>query len=368
MVTVPARSGACRRCGPSALALAARFGCSASSCSASSSARLSFASARASITTDADIVPPAPPISAADLATLREFVVAHPKLCLLTGAGMSTESGIPDYRSPNGSYSKGHKPITWQQFSRTEASRQRYWARSMAGWQFMDQREPNLGHAAVAELERLGRVTRLITQNVDRLHHRAGSTNVCELHGTIFEVECAGCGAIHDRDDMQAQLKALNPHWADVVEKARRQLSSENAPFAKREPGADDIEPSDTNRPDGDVELDGVDYSTLSLPPCASSGCDGFLKPGVVLFGENVPKPRVQSAMDSVLGSDALLILGTSVQVYSAFRFVKACVAEEIPVCIVNAGPTRADPHADLIINATVGDALPKLLVELRRG
>lgn len=137
-----------------------------------------------------DLVPPAPPISAADLAKLRDFVLAHPRLCVLTGAGMSTESGIPDYRSPNGSYSKGHKPITWQQFSRTEYSRQRYWARSMAGWEFMDKRSPNASHAAVAELERLGRVELLITQNVDRLHQRAGSVNVCELHGTIFEVEC----------------------------------------------------------------------------------------------------------------------------------------------------------------------------------
>lgn len=136
---VSVHNGACRRCGPSALALAARFGSSRSSVSArpgaascTSGSRSLSSTSSSSGSTD-DIVPPVPPISAADLATLREFVVAHPKLCLLTGAGMSTESGIPDYRSPNGSYSKGHKPITWQQFSRTEASRQRYWARSMAG-------------------------------------------------------------------------------------------------------------------------------------------------------------------------------------------------------------------------------------------
>lgn len=312
-----------------------------------------------------DIVPPAPPVSAVDLAKLRDFVLAHPRLCVLTGAGLSTESGIPDYRSPNGSYSKGHKPITWQQFSRTEYSRQRYWARSMAGWEFMDKRSPNTGHAAVAELERLGRVELLITQNVDRLHHRAGSNNVCELHGTIFEVECTGCGEVYERDTMQSQLKALNPHWNQVVELAQQQLSSEAAPFAPKESSASAAKSGgskSTNRPDGDVELDSanVDYNTLKLPTCESAtrgnsgtvdACDGFLKPGVVLFGENVPKPRVEKAMKSLLASDALLILGTSVQVrspavafvfkrssdpdqissnfllvqvYSAFRFVKA--------------------------------------------
>ena len=240
---------------------------------------------------------------------------------------MSTESGIPDYRSPNGSYSKGHKPITWQQFSRTEYSRQRYWARSMAGWEFMDKRSPNAGHAAVAELERLGRVERLITQNVDRLHHRAGSVNVCELHGTIFEVECTGCRRTYERDVMQSQLKEINPHWSQVVELAQQQLSSEAAPFAPKAPKVGES----ATRPDGDVELDNasVDYSTLKLPACIDANsdnsntvgtCNGFLKPGVVLFGENVPKERVESAMTSLLASDALLILGTSVQVRNCAR------------------------------------------------
>jgi NAD-dependent SIR2 family protein deacetylase len=198
----------------------------------------------------------------------------------------------------------------------------------MAGWEFMDKRSPNAGHAAVAELERLGRVERLITQNVDRLHHRAGSVNVCELHGTIFEVECTGCRTIYERDAMQSQLKELNPHWNQVVELAQQQLSSEAAPFAPK--AASRSSDESTTRPDGDVELDSasVDYSTLKLPACgdANSGnqnvetCDGFLKPGVVLFGENVPKERVESAMTSLLASDALLILGTSVQVRTRAR------------------------------------------------
>jgi len=131
----------------------------------------------------ANLLPEAPPISAPQLEQLRGFLEAHPRLCVLTGAGLSTESGIPDYRSPNGSYSKGHKPITWQEFSRRERHRQRYWARSMAGWRFMEQRQPNAAHRAVAQLEEMGRVELLITQNVDRLHHQAGSEAVCELHG-----------------------------------------------------------------------------------------------------------------------------------------------------------------------------------------
>jgi NAD-dependent SIR2 family protein deacetylase len=215
-----------------------------------------------------ELVPEAQPISDADLFRLREFAERHPRLLVITGAGLSTESGIPDYRSPNGSYSKGHKPITWQEFSKSLYHRQRYWSRSMAGWDFMQRRKANAAHEAVAELQRMGRVTLLVTQNVDRLHSHAGSPlqDTCELHGTIHEVECAECGVISGREAMQRRLHALNPLWREA-----------NAAFSppQREGSSSEQE----LRPDGDVELKGFAYEEMEVPACTS--CGGLLKPGV---------------------------------------------------------------------------------------
>ena len=250
------------------------------------SAAVSASVLSSGIATDA-VVPQATLAKQDDIESLAAFIKRHKKIFVMTGAGCSTESGIPDYRSPNGSYSKGHKPMTWQKFSRSEAQRQRYWSRSMAGWPFMMARKPNAAHEAVAILEMSGKVELLVTQNVDRLHHAAGSQNVCELHGTVFEIECAGCGTISSRDDFQRRLLSLNPQWASAIGQAQ-----DSGSWA----------PSNSNRPDGDVELEHFDHSTLRIPKCNSCSIANesvFLKPAVVLFGENVPPARVQSAMAS---------------------------------------------------------------------
>ena len=309
-------------------------------------------SSSSSSSSDGELVPPAAAISTEELEALRDFVIAHPRILVITGAGLSTESGIPDYRSPNGSYSKGHKPITWQQFSRSLFQRQRYWSRSMAGWEFMARRRPNPAHHAVAELQSLGRVSLLVTQNVDRLHHDAATgpaASCVELHGTIWEVECTDCGNITSRDEMQRRLHALNPQWREAHLRSAAASSS------------------GSNRPDGDVELADFPYEQMELPACKP--CGGMLKPGVVLFGENVPAPRVADVMEALeQQSDAVLLLGTSCQVYSAFRFIKAAAAAQKPVCVVNVGATRADPLATLIISARVGETLPRLVAALRSG
>ena len=236
----------------------------------------------------------------------------------LTGAGMSTDSGIPDYRGPG---APARTPMTYQEFVSGPRLQQRYWARSHLGWSRMGTARPNLGHHAVAALEASGRTTLTVTQNVDGLHEAAGSRNLCALHGRVADVVCLGCRTTTSRAALAARLEALNPSWLA----RHREVAS---------------------RPDGDVDLD--ETHGFHVPGC--DGCGGVLKPDVVFFGENVPKPRVErcyAAVDALPDLDgALLVLGSSLTVMSGFRFVRRAARLGVPVVIVNRGPTRADDLA----------------------
>jgi NAD-dependent SIR2 family protein deacetylase len=253
--------------------------------------------------------------AAADPAREVRSLLADRSFVALTGAGMSTDSGIPDYRGPN---APARMPMTYSEFVSGPEARQRYWARSHLGWTRMKRAEPNAGHHALARLEAAGRVPLLITQNVDGLHEAAGSRSVCALHGRIADVVCLSCRRQTSRADLHARLAELNPGWES------RHL---------------DV----SVRPDGDVDLD--DTGGFVVPDCAS--CGGVLKPDVVFFGENVPKPRVERCYAAVEALDPatqlLLVLGSSLTVMSGFRFVRHATKLGIPVVIVTRGPTRAD-------------------------
>jgi NAD-dependent SIR2 family protein deacetylase len=257
------------------------------------------------------------------------------RVVALTGAGISTESGIPDYRGPE-SMKRNRKPITYREFVTDPRARKRYWARSAAGWPRMREALPNRGHESLARLETLGVVSHTITQNVDRLHQAAGSRRVLELHGALEEVRCLACGAVETRDGLQERLLALNPGF-----------DGGNAVTA----------------PDGDAVLSDVDGFTV--PACAK--CGGILKPGVVFFGESVPLARVDTARRLVDASEGLLVLGSSLAVFSGFRFVKQAAGGGKPVCMINRGATRGDGHARIKIDGPLGVILPRL-VELVAG
>ncbi|PIA47591.1 hypothetical protein AQUCO_01400315v1 [Aquilegia coerulea] len=268
----------------------------------------------------------------------------------MTGAGISTESGIPDYRSPNGAYSTGFKPITHQEFVRSIRARRRYWARSYAGWRRFTAAQPGPGHISLAALEKVGRINFMITQNVDRLHHRAGS-NPLELHGTVYSVICLDCGSSLCRNEFQDQVKALNPKWATAIE---------NLNIGSPTPGSDKSIGM-KQRPDGDVEIDEKFWEEdFHIPPCRK--CNGVLKPDVVFFGDNVPKDRADEAMEAAKGCDAFLILGSSLMTMSAFRLVRAAYERGAAIAIVNIGITRADNLVPLKINARCGEILSRVL------
>jgi NAD-dependent SIR2 family protein deacetylase len=264
----------------------------------------------------------------ADLEALRSFVAAHPRLFILTGAGISTDSGIPDYRDGQGAW-KRSPPMTLQLFMSGELARARYWARGMIGWRHFDAVKPNVAHHALARLEKQGRVEMLLTQNVDGLHEAAGSLNVVDLHGRLDRVRCMQCGDITRRDAMQARLERANPDWLSL-----------HASIA----------------PDGDADLDGVDFSRFTVPPCTV--CGGILKPDVVFFGENVPRARVDTAWAHLARADAMLVVGSSLMVYSGYRFVLEASRKGLPIASVNLGITRADALFSLKVPMPVADAL----------
>ena len=247
-----------------------------------------------------------------------DFIHAHQRLLVITGAGISTDSGIPDYRDRDGAW-KRPQPMTFQAFTGSEAARRRYWARSLVGWQRFGQARPNAAHHALAALQRQGRVQVLVTQNVDGLHQQAGSTGVIDLHGRLDTVICLGCGQRSARADFQQQLTAANPAWVDLP-----------AGIA----------------PDGDADLDEVDFSSFLVPACPQ--CGGMLKPDVVFFGESVPRQRVDAVQGHLSQSDGVLVVGSSLMVWSGFRFVKAAAASGLPIAILNRGATRADALATL--------------------
>jgi NAD-dependent SIR2 family protein deacetylase len=253
----------------------------------------------------------------------------------LAGAGMSTESGIPDYRGPQGSLRK-RRPVRYQEFVRDAEARRRYWARSALGWPFMRQALPNKAHRALADLESFGILTGVLTQNVDGLHQRAGSRNVIELHGSLARVLCLSCGRSESRESLQARMLLMNPGW--------RQRLAEIAP-------------------DGDAELSPEVSLSFRVPACRN--CDGVLKPDVVFFGENVPRRRVDRAWGMLDEADSLLVVGSSLTVYSGFRFVERAASQNKPVAIVNLGPTRGDHLASVKVEASLSDTLPPLAASL---
>ncbi len=262
----------------------------------------------------------------------QDFVERHENLFVLTGAGCSTRSGIPDYRDADGKW-KRVPPVTYQAFMGDEATRRRYWARSLVGWRRFREARPNGAHRALARLEATGKSGLLLTQNVDRLHQAAGSSKVVDLHGRLDRVRCMGCGRRIPRDEMQCELGRLN---------------------------AGGLAFDAADAPDGDADLEGADFSSFKIPPCAD--CGGVLKPDVVFFGENVPRDRVEAAMLRLDEADAMLIVGSSLMVYSGFRFVERAARAGKPVAAVNLGRTRADGLLALKVEALCEAALAFLL------
>ncbi len=246
---------------------------------------------------------------------------------VLTGAGVSTESGIPAYRDEEGRWMQS-APMQFREFASSELARKRYWARSMVGWQRMTAAEPNRSHRAIAALEQRQLLRLLITQNVDGLHSAAGSSRVVDLHGRLDRVICLGCGGLTPRAELQTKLVELNEDFF----------------------GHDYV-----TRADGDVELS-ADYARFEVVPCGA--CGGILKPDVVFFGENVPAARVQAAMDSLVGARALLIAGSSLMVFSGFRFARAAARLGVPIAVLNRGKTRADELSALRLSGDVGELL----------
>jgi NAD-dependent SIR2 family protein deacetylase len=263
---------------------------------------------------------------------LKAFVEDHQRLFVLTGAGCSTNSGIPDYRDADGSW-KRTPPVRFQAFIADDTTRRRYWARSMIGWRRFGQAQPNDAHFALARLEASGRSRMLLTQNVDRLHQAAGSREVIDLHGRLDLVRCLACTTALRRSDFQDDLASLNAAWTDLEAAAL---------------------------PDGDAELDRKDFSDFMVPDCPS--CAGTMKPDVVFFGENVPRDQVVRAMENLEEADAMMVVGSSLMVYSGFRFVQMAARRGIPIAAVNLGRTRADELLTLKVEDRCEAALSFLL------
>ena len=266
--------------------------------------------------------------TAEGVGELRRWIGAHRRIFVLTGAGCSTASGIPDYRDENGDW-KRRPPVMIQAFRTQEAVYRRYWARAFAGWPRFTAAAPGNAHHALAAWERAGTVERLVTQNVDGLHQRAGSRAVIDLHGRLDEVVCLGCGARVSREDVQATIAAANPEWKGT-----------NA----------------TSAPDGDADIDAAAIESFTAPRC--DRCGGLLKPDVVFFGENVPSARVDDARGALARADALVVAGSSLMVYSGFRFVRFAHDLGLPIAIVNRGRTRGDELAALKVEGDVGAVL----------
>lgn len=264
-------------------------------------------------------------------SSLDAFVRGAKRLFVLTGAGCSTASGIPDYRDESGAW-KHKPPVQFQDFIGSHATRQRYWARSLVGWARVAAAEPTGAHRALAAMERAGGLAALVTQNVDGLHQKAGSTGVIDLHGRLDTVRCLECGATVSRASIQKELVERNPRWAGM-----------NAVKA----------------PDGDARLDGP-FDDVLVPVCRA--CGGMLKPDVVFFGENVPKARVADCYRALDESDGVLVVGSSLMVFSGYRFCLAAAEMGKPVALVNRGRTRADDLAHVKVEGDCGDILEAML------
>jgi NAD-dependent SIR2 family protein deacetylase len=272
-----------------------------------------------------------------DARALIRFIDHHQRLFVLTGAGCSTNSGIPDYRDTHGNW-KRPQPVTFQAFMGDEPTRQRYWARSLVGWRRFGRAQPNDTHHALARLEAQEGCELLVTQNVDRLHQVAGSRRVIDLHGRLDLVRCMGCERRLPRAEFQDKLGQVNAEWLalDAVD-----------------------------APDGDADLECADFASFRVPSCRA--CGGTLKPDVVFFGENVPRDVVATAQRHLAQADAMLIVGSSLMVYSGFRFVREAAARGLPIAAVNLGRTRADDLLTLKVEAACEDAL-RFLLDDKRG
>ncbi|MDB5827534.1 MAG: NAD-dependent deacetylase [Variovorax sp.] len=282
-----------------------------------------------------DIAAVAATTATAATTALADFATRHRRLFVLSGAGCSTESGIPDYRDEKGDW-KRPSPVTYQAFMGEESTRRRYWARSLIGWPTMALAVPGPAHRALAQLEAAGRIEMLLTQNVDGLHDAAGSRRAIDLHGRIDTVRCMACDARSPRSELQLELRRRNPGWATLEARAA---------------------------PDGDADVEGHDFSAFDVPPCPV--CGGLLKPDVVFFGESVPRDRVAAAFAALSEADAMLVTGSSLMVYSGFRFVQAAVAAGKPVAAINLGRTRADDLFALKAELPVGETLSALVQAL---
>jgi NAD-dependent SIR2 family protein deacetylase len=263
---------------------------------------------------------------------LRDWLAEFERVFVLTGAGCSTASGIPDYRDASGQW-KRTPPVTYQAFTGDAAARARYWARSLVGWPRVAEAMPNAAHVALAQWQAGGRLSVLVTQNVDGLHQRAGSDSTIDLHGRLDEVVCLACATKVPRQEIQQRLLDDNPEWVGL-----RAISA----------------------PDGDADLEGFDFGRFRVPDCLA--CGGLLKPDVVFFGENVPRMRYEAARVALDNSDAMLVVGSSLAVYSGFRFVRLAHETGKPVALLNRGYTRADSIADLKLDADCVETLPRAL------
>jgi NAD-dependent SIR2 family protein deacetylase len=266
------------------------------------------------------------------ISGLFRFLQEHPRLFVLSGAGISTGSGIPDYRDEQGRW-KRKPPVTLQDFMRSASVRQRYWARSMIGWPIIANARPNAAHEALARLEAAGRVYRLVTQNVDGLHQRAGSVRVIELHGSVAGVTCLDCHAEMSRLSVQQMLEAANPEHLTLCA---------------------------VTAPDGDADLDLRDLSAFKVPDC--SRCGGMLKPKVVFFGDGVPRERVDATLEALEQADAMLVVGSSLMVYSGYRFCERANRMGKPIAAINLGHTRADHLFRLKVERPCADVLVDLV------
>jgi NAD-dependent SIR2 family protein deacetylase len=266
-------------------------------------------------------------------------LVAAGGVVVLSGAGLSTESGIPDYRGPS-SAARRHTPMTYQAFVGSPEARQRYWARSYLGWRQIARAEPNDGHRAVAAMQASGHVAGVIIQNVDGLHQAAGTRDVIELHGGLGRVVCLSCGCGEERTSLGDRLREANAGFDAYVARIN---------------------------PDGDAEIDDADLASFTVPTCMLCRSD-LLKPDVVFFGENVPRERVNACYRLVDAARSLLVLGSSLQVMSGLRFVRRAAANGVPIAIINQGPTRGDDFATFKLDAPLGATLRALQVGVRDG
>ncbi|MEP7018364.1 MAG: Sir2 family NAD-dependent protein deacetylase [Actinomycetota bacterium] len=257
-------------------------------------------------------------------------------IAVLSGAGLSTESGIPDYRGSGGK--RRGTPMTYGEFVASPANRQRYWARSFVGWRWFAGAGPNDGHRAVSDLQRLGLVRAIITQNVDGLHQKAGALDVLELHGNLDLARCLNCGETTARAELAGRLLEANPRFEGMVGEIR---------------------------PDGDVVLADELVAGFHSPRCLVCASD-LVKPDVVFFGESVPKSIVEQGFSHVEASSGLMVLGSSLTVMSGYRFVRRAAAIGIPVAIVTRGPSRGDEQATIRLDAPLGVTLSRIVKDLQ--